>query len=66
MTIGEVVIQGKNHEDLSWFQAIIKNPEILIIWLNAFVEIVSALFLLSYGPTYIKYVLNIRFLFCFF
>uniref|UniRef100_A0A0R3S3S6 MFS domain-containing protein n=1 Tax=Elaeophora elaphi TaxID=1147741 RepID=A0A0R3S3S6_9BILA len=38
---------------------IIKNPAILIIWLNAFVEIVSALFLLSYGPTYIKYVLNI-------
>uniref|UniRef100_A0A1I8EYL0 MFS domain-containing protein n=1 Tax=Wuchereria bancrofti TaxID=6293 RepID=A0A1I8EYL0_WUCBA len=32
---------------------------ILIIWFNAFVEIVSALFLLSYGPTYIKYVLNI-------
>ncbi|VDK87292.1 unnamed protein product [Litomosoides sigmodontis] len=41
------------------YWAIIKNPAILIIWLNAFVEIVSALFLLSYGPTYIKYVLNI-------
>ncbi|VDP12843.1 unnamed protein product [Onchocerca flexuosa] len=41
------------------YLAIIKNPAIIIIWLNAFVEIVSALFLLSYGPTYIKYVLNI-------
>uniref|UniRef100_A0A1I7VHV0 MFS domain-containing protein n=1 Tax=Loa loa TaxID=7209 RepID=A0A1I7VHV0_LOALO len=41
------------------YLAIIKNPAILIVWLNAFVEIVSALFLLSYGPTYIKYVLNI-------
>ncbi|EJW89056.1 major facilitator superfamily transporter [Wuchereria bancrofti] len=41
------------------YLAIIKNPAILIIWFNAFVEIVSALFLLSYGPTYIKYVLNI-------
>ncbi|CAG9529934.1 unnamed protein product [Cercopithifilaria johnstoni] len=41
------------------YWAIIKNPAVLIIWLNAFVELVAALFLLSYGPTYIKYVLNI-------
>ncbi|VDN04901.1 unnamed protein product [Thelazia callipaeda] len=45
------------------YLAIIKNPVILTVWFNAFVEIVSGLFLLSYGPTYLKFVLKFRFAF---
>ncbi|MCP9266440.1 hypothetical protein DINM_021995 [Dirofilaria immitis] len=48
--------QPEMHKNVSGYN---KNPAIITIWFNAFVEIVSALFLLSYGPTYIKYVLNI-------
>uniref|UniRef100_A0A914QZB0 Major facilitator superfamily (MFS) profile domain-containing protein n=1 Tax=Panagrolaimus davidi TaxID=227884 RepID=A0A914QZB0_9BILA len=37
---------------------IIKNPVILSVWLNAFVDLVSALFMLTYVPTYINSVLH--------
>uniref|UniRef100_A0AC34FUJ5 Major facilitator superfamily (MFS) profile domain-containing protein n=1 Tax=Panagrolaimus sp. ES5 TaxID=591445 RepID=A0AC34FUJ5_9BILA len=37
---------------------IIKNPVILAVWLNAFVDLVSALFMLTYVPTYLNSVLH--------
>uniref|UniRef100_A0A914PX40 Major facilitator superfamily (MFS) profile domain-containing protein n=1 Tax=Panagrolaimus davidi TaxID=227884 RepID=A0A914PX40_9BILA len=37
---------------------IIKNPVILSVWLNAFVDLVSALFMLTYVPIYINSVLR--------
>ena len=37
---------------------------IIVVWLNAFVEICTGLFMLAYGPTYIRYVLGCRFVLC--
>uniref|UniRef100_A0A915E4N0 Uncharacterized protein n=1 Tax=Ditylenchus dipsaci TaxID=166011 RepID=A0A915E4N0_9BILA len=40
------------------YKAICTNRVILVVWLNAFADIVSAIFLLTYLPTYISKVLG--------
>ncbi|KAK0397482.1 hypothetical protein QR680_002141 [Steinernema hermaphroditum] len=48
----------KNHDPYVPYWAIIKNPVILTVWLNAFAEILSSQLLVTYGPTYLKEVLK--------
>ena len=40
------------------FQEIITNKTILVIWLNAFTEMVTAVLLLTYAPLYFRNVLK--------
>uniref|UniRef100_A0AC35GJI2 Major facilitator superfamily (MFS) profile domain-containing protein n=1 Tax=Panagrolaimus sp. PS1159 TaxID=55785 RepID=A0AC35GJI2_9BILA len=48
----------KNMESYVPYKEICKNPVILAVWFNAFVDIVSAMFLTTYIPTYINSVLH--------
>jgi len=40
------------------FRAILGNKVILVVWLNAFADIVTAVFLITYLPTYVSKVLG--------
>uniref|UniRef100_A0AC34Q709 Uncharacterized protein n=1 Tax=Panagrolaimus sp. JU765 TaxID=591449 RepID=A0AC34Q709_9BILA len=48
----------KNMDTFVPYWEICKNPIILIVWLNALTDIVSAMFLVTYIPTYLNKVLN--------
>jgi sugar phosphate permease len=39
-------------------RAILSNKVILVVWLNAFADIVTAVFLITYLPTYVSKVLG--------
>ncbi|KAI6171506.1 Major Facilitator Superfamily protein [Aphelenchoides bicaudatus] len=59
----EKIMYGKNkdHRKLDGFvpyMEICKNRVILIVWFNAFGDIISAIFLLTYFPTYLTSVLK--------
>lgn len=43
---------------LQILQEIIKNPIVIVVWINAFVEITAILLLLQYAPQYFYYVLG--------
>lgn len=40
------------------FRAILSNKTVLIVWLNSFADIVTAVFLITYLPTYVSKVLR--------
>lgn len=40
------------------YTAIMTNSTVLVIWLNAFISVVVGIFLLTYAPVYMKYVLQ--------
>ena len=40
------------------YWAIVTNPTVLVVWLNALADIGSGIFLLTYTPTYINAVLH--------
>ncbi|TMS37031.1 hypothetical protein L596_004054 [Steinernema carpocapsae] len=48
----------RNHDPYVPYWAILKNPVVITVWLNAFAEIVSSQLIVTYGPTYLKEVLK--------
>ncbi|KAI6216667.1 hypothetical protein M3Y99_01806500 [Aphelenchoides fujianensis] len=53
--------KSKSHVQMDKFvpyKAICTAPVILVVWLNAFADLFSGMFLLMYAPSYFKYVLN--------
>ncbi|KAI6170776.1 Major Facilitator Superfamily protein [Aphelenchoides bicaudatus] len=55
----EIIERGKNEKQLELniaipYWEICKNPLVLVIWLNAFVEIGTGIFLMSYTPLYLR------------
>uniref|UniRef100_A0A1I8B9G2 MFS domain-containing protein n=1 Tax=Meloidogyne hapla TaxID=6305 RepID=A0A1I8B9G2_MELHA len=59
----EQILSGKTEAEIGLsgfmpYRAIISNKIVLVVWLNSFADIVTAVFLITYLPTYVSKVLR--------